>query len=159
MVPILTPENQTLPPFFKPPTLSNTALIRTAPPKRFCCPPMMKIPATKMTMPKKTNKPTITERFLSADFILFYKVIIVKRFDTRIVGRKNLVEIPLSLKCSVQQHYNPIAYTLGTNQIVGNDDRGCFILVLNAIDQVVDFNTGNRIEPGCWLIVEHDIRI
>src|SRR5690606_21265680 len=98
-----------------------------------------------ITIPKKTNKPTTTERFLSADFILFYKIIIVKGFNSGVISIKNFFETSLSFKTSIKQHYDTVAYAFCTSQIMSNDNRRCFKAILYLINQFVYFNTSNRI--------------
>src|SRR5690606_13914941 len=81
----------------------------------------------------------------------------MKRLYAAVVCIKNLIETSLTFKPAIQQHHDTVAHAFGTSEVVRDDDRRRLVLFLHLIDQSVDLDTGDGVEAGGRLVIQHDL--
>src|SRR5438309_10225521 len=99
--------------------------------KVFCWPPSVSTAIIKIAMPKKIKMPTMVARLLFVDFILLYKVIVVKTLNALVLRFKHIFKRALLHESSIQQHCHVIACGFSAGQVVGDYDGTGMKLLLH----------------------------
>src|SRR5258706_3219800 len=96
----------------------------------------------KIAMPRNMNIPTIMALLLSFDFMVIYKIVIIKISYPLIITFKNFIKTSFCKKFTIKQHSNSIAGGFSTGKIMCNNNRSSMKFFLHQVNKVVYFNTG-----------------
>src|ERR1017187_3910678 len=154
-VPLCTPPTRTSAPVSNPTTLPNFAFSRYVGVNRYCFPPTMKIPATKIANAPMIKAPTRA----ALDIFCSLGIPLEKFPDKTILTFSKLLKTAFHDHFSLIQQGHPVSDDLGTMKIVRDDHGRQIVFLLQLQNQIVDFGGGDRIESCRGFIEKQEFRL